>query len=811
MKTQKFYVILTVFLLTAASASAQRRQCIDAGWHFLLGDGSAVLATPSVATQWRTLSLPHDWSVEPEAAAQAGGEVIGPFSSKSIGKDRTGHTVGGEGWYERTLNCTAADLEGRIVLYFEGAYNQSWTYVNGTLAGSNVYGYSSFRYDITDLLHEGANSIVVKVVNAGNNTRWYAGSGIYRHVWLQRTAAVHVDEWDTFLTLQDEGLTLRDGLATGTLAIQTNICNENRSAAKGSICVDILDAEGSIIASAQTPYGKIAPRSRQDISLNLALTDARTWSPEQPVLYDAVISVKDRKGHTLDALTKRIGLRSLTFSATDGFRLNGLPMLLRGGCVHHDNGLLGAAAFDEAETRKLLTLKAQGFNAVRTSHNPPSEHFLDACDEIGLMVIDECFDQWVRAKNPDDYHNYFPTHSDDDLSTLVRRDRNHPSVIIWSIGNEIPGRIDPEGIDAAARLRTDVLKLDATRPVTAAICGWDEGATWDKAGSQWEDKWKVENVKAFESLDIGGYNYLYGRYEPDHVSAPNRVICGLESYPKQASENWTLVERLPYVIGDFVWTAVDYLGEAGIGAAFADREPKFFQDWPWFNAFCGDIDIIGQKKPQSYYRDVVWRQAPVTMAVQMGPSHNNAWGWQLEEQSWTWPNHEGETATVNVYSRAPRVRLYLDNELIGEQAPGNTFWTPFQLAYRPGRLRAVNLNAEGDELPDEAFVLETTGPAVGVRCVYEDSALTTDVNDLAFVTLELVDADGRTITSDCSTQIAITNEGEGELIACGTANPSDMRSFRSTTPTLFRGRALAILRSNGVAGEVKLKAEILNP
>ncbi|MBP3828884.1 MAG: DUF4982 domain-containing protein [Bacteroidaceae bacterium] len=807
---KKLFTILSAILMAAVTVSAQRRQCIDADWHFFLGDGSAVLTTPSVAAQWRSLALPHDWSVEPEAAAQAGGDAIGPFSSKSIGGYRTGHTVGGEGWYERTLNITAGDLDGRVVLYFEGAYNQSWTYVNGTLAGTNVYGYSSFRYDITDLLHEGANSLVVKVVNAGNNSRWYAGSGIYRHVWLQRMATVHVDEWDTFLTLNDEGLTIRDGLATGTLSVKTRLYNEDRSAAKGSVCVDLIDANGSIIASGSTRYGKLAAGRQQDIDLSLPLTNARTWSPEQPVLYDAVISVKDRKGHTLDALTKRIGLRSLAFSATDGFRLNGEDMLLRGGCVHHDNGLLGAAAFDKAETRKLRLLKAQGFNAVRTSHNPPSEHFLDACDELGLMVIDECFDQWVRAKNPDDYHNFFPTHSDDDMSTLVRRDRNHPSVIIWSIGNEIPGRIDPEGTDAAARLRADIRKLDTTRPVTAAICGWDEGSVWDNAGKRWEDKWKVENVKAFESLDIGGYNYLFGRYEPDHATNPDRVMCGLESYAKQASENWTMVERLPYVIGDFVWTAVDYLGESGIGAAYADREPNmFFQDWPWFNANCGDIDLIGQKKPQSYYRDVVWRQAPVTMAVQVGPSHNNGWGWQLEEQSWTWPGHEGENVTVNVYSRASRVRLYLNQELIGEQSPNHTFWTAFNLPYQPGTLRAVNLDAEGHELPAEAFVLETTGPAVGVRCVYEDTTLSADVNDLAFVTLELVDAEGRTITSDCQTQITISNEGAGELIACGTAHPSDMRSFRSTTPTLFRGRALAILRSNGTVGEVKVKAEMV--
>lgn len=797
MKAKHFILTVGLALLTTLTLSAQRKQCIDSEWKFLYGDGSAAVDNPSVANAWRTLTLPHDWSVETEASQAAGGRVVGPFSTNSVGGYQTGFTVGGEGWYQKTLSVTADDLSGRVELYLEGAYNHSWVYVNGTLCHENVYGYMSFRTDVTDKLHTGENNVVVCVQNMGNNSRWYAGSGIYRHVWLLRTDEVHLDEWDTFVqTAENRHVT-----------VTTTVHNESDKAAGGKVDVTILDAEGKPVQQGDASFAGIAANGSQDVTLALTVDGAQTWSPESPYLYSAVISIKDGDGQVVDELRKRFGFRTLSFSATEGFLLNGKNTLLRGGCVHHDNGMLGAAAFDKAETRKLRLIKEQGYNAVRCSHNLPSEHFLDVCDELGLMVIDECFDQWLVAKNTDDYHQYFATHSDEDIRTMVRRDRNHPSIIMWSIGNEIPGRIEPAGMEAAARLRADILALDTTRPITAAICGWDQGDAWNSAGGNWD----AQCAKAFQSLDVGGYNYLYDKYERDHAAAPDRVMCGLESYPKQASENWTLVERHPFIIGDFVWTAMDYIGEAGIGAAFADHNPTMFQPWPWFNGHCGDLDLIGQKKPQSYYKDIVWRQAPVTMAVQPTTSYNNAWGWQLEEQSWTFPGMEGQTVTINAYSRAPRVRLYLNDEVKGEGVPGNTFWCGFYIPYEPGTLRLVNLDGSGNEVAGEEFVLKTTGKATAVRMVYDEGVeqISAEENDLVFVTLELVDEDGNVVSSDYETQLSVSNAGAGELIGCCTGNPNDMQSFRSFTPTVFRGRALAIVRSNGVAGPVRLNVEIL--
>ena len=323
-------------------------------------------------------------------------------------------------------------------------------------------------------------------------------------------------------------------------------------------------------------------------------------------MYSAEVEIV-AAGKTVDVVSTPFGIRKIEVDAERGFRVNGQMLKLKGGCVHHDNGPLGAAAIDRAEERRIELLKANGFNAIRTSHNPPSPAFLDACDRLGMLVVDEAFDCWEQAKNPQDYHLRFKEWSDSDIAAMVRRDRNHPSVVIWSIGNEIPEQFRTNAIPIQKRLREAVLAHDSTRPVTQAICN-----DWGQVTRNWD---KLSDP-AFLHLDIGGYNYLPQKYESDHARHPERVIMGTESYPKDFFEYWSLVEKHPYVIGDFVWTALDYLGESGIGHSVlsSDKDP-FFMSWPWFNAWCGDLDICGFKKPQSFYRDVVWRRSPIEMAV----------------------------------------------------------------------------------------------------------------------------------------------------------------------------------------------------
>ena len=781
----KRFSFLLLMLAACMVANAQRKACFDSDWKFQYGTMKA--ESPNFDdSRWRRIDLPHDWSVETEAASQAG-DNVGPFSRKSIGRDATGHTVGGEGWYRKHFTLTDFDAQReQLGLYFEGAYYEAEVWLNGRRVGQNRYGYSSFRMDITQALRPSGqeNVVAVRVRNEGKNTRWYSGSGLYRHVWLIRTPRLHVDPWDTSIR------------GDGELTITTIVYNDNAGQRQARLSADILAPDGRRVARAKAKT-TVAGQGRQEVTLTARVKHPQHWSPETPRRYRLVLRAEDAQTGQVDRLEQSFGIRTLEFSAERGFLLNGQPTLLRGGCVHHDNGLLGAAAYDRAEDRKLQLLKNEGFNAVRCSHNLPSEHFLDACDSLGLMVIDECFDQWLVAKNPDDYHRHFDRYCEDDLAVMLRRDRNHPSVIMWSIGNEIPGRIEPSGMKAAERLRQTVLRYDTSRPVTAAICDWDN------PGHPWEE----EAERAFQSLDVGGMNYLFHHYEPDHERYPDRIMYGAESFPKRASENWKLVETHPYVIGDFVWTAMDYLGEAGIGSAGIQPEGKeqtFFQAWPWYNGWCGDIDLIGQKKPQSYYRDVVWGRKPVTMAVEtpVPAGHHmsvSLWGWQLEQQSWTFPAiAEGTLLTVNVYSRAPRVRLYLNDELLGEQSTSETFWTAFRVPYRTGELRAVAVN-DGQEAGE--FRLQTTSRPTGLRLTADNQELRANGTDLSYVTIELVDAQGRVVTSDSERSISITVSGDGQLLASGNASPTDMESFRSPSPRLHQGRALAIVRSTRFAGQ----------
>ena len=382
----------------------QRTTCIDRDWRFCYGDGSAAIAQPDVTSGWRLLDLPHDWSVETEAAQAAGGTVVGPFTTASIGGYQTAFTVGGEGWYAKRLSVKGKRHRySRQIIYFEGAYNQTEVYVNGQKLHFNPYGYISFRVDVSDALHEGDNWLLVRVANEGNNSRWYAGSGIYRHVWLIQTPRdAYLDSWNLQATTHQQA----DG--TWQLVVEAPI----EGVAKGQQALQhtLYDAAGRKVVT-------VSGRQSRQV---LRVEQPELWSPDHPYCYQLETQLMAGR-KVKDRLTTRVGFRSLSFTADKGFLLNGQPMLIRGGCVHHDNGLLGAAAFDRAEVRRLQLIKAQGYNAVRTSHGLPSESFLNTCDTLGLMVVDETFDQWLMEKNPDDYHRFFPEHSTSDLQTMIRR------------------------------------------------------------------------------------------------------------------------------------------------------------------------------------------------------------------------------------------------------------------------------------------------------------------------------------------------------------------------------------------------------
>lgn len=720
---------------------------------------------------------------------------IGPFDpSKSEGGDKTGYVVGGIGWYRK--HFTLNESTKLVAVRFDGVYMNAEVWINGHLLGNHPHGYTSFEFDLTPWLKPSGqeNVLAVRVRNEGKNSRWYSGSGIYRHVCLTITEPVHVPTWGMFVTTpevsQDKAL----------VKIASEVRNASRSETDVLIRARVRNAKGKVVNTSEDKLHLPANETRS-IEQSIEVRSPKLWSPDSPDLYSAEVEVVVA-GKTFDVVSTRFGIRKIEVDAEHGFRLNGEMLKLKGGCIHHDNGPLGAAAIDRAEERRVELMKANGFNAIRTSHNPPSPAFLDACDRLGLLVIDEAFDQWNEAKigNTEDYHRFFKDWYQRDIAAMVRRDRNHPSVIMWSIGNEIPEQFRADA--TAKQLREAVLSHDATRLVTAAIC-----SDWGNVARNWD---KLSDP-AFQHLDVAGYNYLPDKYESDHTRHPQRVMYGSESYPKDFFDYWSHVEKHPYVIGDFVWTAMDYFGEAGIGhSVLSNEKDSFFMSWPWFNAWCGDLDVCGFKKPQSYYRDVVWRRSQIEMVLhsRIPPGLHeivSGWGWPDEARSWNWPGREGKPLQVAVYSRCDSVRLELNGKVIGEKpvSAATKLTAKFDVSYEPGELRAIGL-INGKAVAKTT--LKTAGSAKQVRLSADRATLRADRNDLSYITVEIVDEQGA-VVPDAAKSVRFTVTGAGELAATGSAAPNAPASFHAPLRTTYQGRCIAILRPKGDAGKITLIAE----
>ena len=788
MKKLPLFVFTAALLLLSMSpaAYAQRRETLfDAGWKFFKGDMNDGEKETLNDKDWRTIELPHDWSIE-DLPGQSD-SVIGPFTIKSPGGSSTGHVAGGTAWYRKhfSLNNIA---NKKVTIYFDGVYMNSDVWLNGHHLGNHPYGYTPFYYDLTPYLEQNSeNVLAVRVRNEGKNSRWYSGSGIYRHVWLTVTNPVHVQQWGVYITTPDVSQ------KTATVNLVTNFTgNSNMQAFK--LRTRLFDAKNKVVAEKAANI----PGAEEPINQAMQLSNPHLWSPESPYLYHAETDIL-QNGRVIDHVVTSFGVRSIDITAEKGFLLNGSPVKLRGGCVHHDNGPLGAAAYDRAEERKVQLLKQNGFNAVRTSHNPPSQHFLDACDRLGLIVIDEAFDQWERPKNPEDYNLYFDSCWKKDIDAMVLRDRNHPSVVFWSIGNEINERADSSGLAITRKLYDAVKRLDTTRPVTESLCHF-----FDHPGYKWDT-----TAAAYALLDVGGYNYLWRQYEADHAKYPDRIMMGTESFAKEAFENWQQVEKHPYVLGDFVWTAVDYLGEAGIAHTGLDSTRNFpLPKFPWFNSWCGDIDLIGGKKPQSYYRDVVWNRSKLEMLVHapIPEGHKEAvsyWGWPEERHSYTFPGAEGKPLQVNVYTRYETVRLVLNGKIIGEQnASAQTKLTAtFTVNYQPGVLKAIGLK-NGKAV--DSVELKTAGKPARIRLTADRTRIQATPGNLVYITAEVLDEKGQ-LVPDASNLLHFNISGGGEIIATGNADPTGMESMQQPKHKTFEGKCLIIVRSKK-AGKIRLNA-----
>jgi beta-galactosidase len=778
-----------------------------AGWRFHRGDVAGADAPSFDDSAWRTLDVPHDWSIEdlPLESDHGQGAIwsegtnplrVGPFDVyESEGQISTGWTVGGICWYRRSFQVSSPKPE-TTELRFEGVYMNSDVWLNGVHLGNHPYGYTPFAYDLKPHLKEGSNIIAVRVNNTGRNSRWYSGSGIFRKVWLALNGDLRIPEYGVSITTPE--------VSKETATVDVEVSAENgASTAKRAIArVRLVDAAGTTAAESESPF-TIAPNSRATTTCALHIANPRLWSPADPHLYRAQVLIEaDHK--PIDATTLHIGIRKLEIDAAHGLRINGEAIKLQGGCVHHDNGPLGSACIPRAEERRVEILKANGYNAIRTSHNPPSRDFLDACDRHGMLVIDEAFDCWEAGnKNPQDYHLYFKDWWQRDLESMILRDRNHPSVILWSIGNEINERAEPHGVEIGKALAALAHKLDPTRKVTAAICH-----AWDHPGQTWADM-----QPAFTYLDVGGYNYQWQQYEKDHVKYPDRIMAGTESFPNEAFQNWRAVEANSFVLGDFVWTAIDYLGESGIGHASIKSGPGtdvFSPPYPWFNSYCGDIDLIGNKKPQSYFRDIVWHRSKVEMAVQRPipagyTEHISMWGWSDELRSWTWPGFENTPMRVRVYTRGDQVKLQLNGKEVGSKnlTEQDGLRAEFTVPYSPGELKAIAYQG-GSEIG--SIVFNTVGKAHKLLLTPDRPKLDASRDDLSYVMVQVVDEKGQQLP-DAVVPVTFTLDGPVEIAAVGSANPNDVSSFRQPQHKTFHGTCVVIVRPKGPSGTVQVRAE----
>ncbi|MEO8887358.1 MAG: glycoside hydrolase family 2 TIM barrel-domain containing protein [Mucilaginibacter sp.] len=769
----------------------------DENWKFYKGDATGAETNTFDDRSWRVVDLPHDWSIEP-LPNQSPGEVIGPFTRKSPGATATGYTLGGTAWYRKTFTLKAGSPYKQSLIRFDGVYMNCEVWVNGKLLATHPYGYTAFDVDISNAVKPNGqpNIIAVKVQNEGKTSRWYSGSGIYRHVWLVSKQPVHIEQDGVWVTTESLSAD------KARIKVSASLDNETGKNATVQLSVKLIGPDGKVVQIVKAPPMQVAGADKQ-ITQYLNVSKPKAWSVEKPDLYTAEVEVF-ANGKVTDKSKATFGIRTIHFDASTGFTLNGKRVLLKGGCMHNDNGFLGSATIDRAEERRVELMKANGFNAIRTSHNPPSKQFLDACDRNGVLVIDEAFDMWERQKNAQDYHLYFKDWWQKDLQSLIYRDRNHPSVIFWSIGNEINERVDSLGLAIEKRLVAEVKRLDNTRPVTEAICSF-----YDHPNYKWES-----TIPAFAMLDVGGYNYMRSEYESDHKLHPERVMMGTESYPKDAFEYWMQVKKNPYVIGDFVWTAMDYFGETGLGNSRLSDEPGrgLLKQFPWFNGFCGDIDITGSKKPQMLYRDVLWENSMMEITVHAPIPEGkkeivSQWGWPNEWQNWNWAGNEGKMMDVRVFSNYPLIRLELNGKVIGEQRSGEDtkLIAAFKVPYQPGVLKAIAIK-DGKEVASKQ--LSTTGKPAKIKLIADRTNIKADRNDLSYVKIAITDAAGN-IIPDADIPVKLSVAGDGEIAGSGSASPNDMESVNSPVCKTYRGQALAILRplKNNKSGSIKLKAE----
>lgn len=781
-----------------------------------------------------TANLPHDAMISEKRHRE------------SPGKSAYGYFTGGDYEYTKSFFVEEKDMDKTFVLEFEGIFNRGRVYVNNTLVGTSHYGYTGLSMDITPHLNFGAeNTVLVKVTNADiASSRWYTGSGLYRPAWLYVGGPVRIEHNGLKITTPD----VDERISTVTTSIQ--LAYDGKLQKRVMLRTLIRDNCGTVVAQETTPctlfYGNV-PNVKQRIYVR----DAKLWCPEEPNLYTCEVSVLDGNV-VVDETHSTFGIRSIVINPMEGIKLNDNAIKLRGGCVHHDNGPLGAANFEAAEERRVRILKEAGFNSIRVSHNSTSRAMLNACDKLGMLVMEELYDVWTQSKSQYDHALNFADTWELDVEDMVQKDFNHPCVFMYSIGNEIFGLHTHSGAAWNRKLADRVRELDPSRFVTNAINGlevvnenvaevmndlgiitMDEmtdkavGAKSGDINDLMTDLMGMQNdvaahdcvatalAETYGALDLVGFNYMRGVYDIYKDRFPNMVYYGSETLPPDIDLNWEKVKRIPACIGDYCWTAWDYIGEAGIGVEEYNVRAKFQKDYPVYLAYCGDMDILGNRRPMSYFREIVWglRKEPY-IAVQL-PAHYNdriattPWVTAETVSSWTWTGFEGKRCRVEVFSAADEVELKINGKSQGRLPTGkaNRFKAIFDVVYEPGTVEAVAHYACGEMT---SYVLHTASEAVTLKVDCDKTKLS--AGDIAYLDIALVDADGNLNTAS-SRKITVLVEGQGVLQALASADPRSEENFFDSKRTPFYGRAQAIIRSKQETGEicVTISAESCDP
>ncbi len=785
--------IIIVFLICLAfQVQAQMRevQLLDTGWRFLNKEIPTTNLSQIDDSSWQTVTVPHDWAIAGPFDMTIDMQKVTVIEDGDRGaKLRTGRTGAlpcfGIGWYRKALTISKADEGKRIFVEFDGAMSRSKVYLNGVYIGEWPYGYSSFSFELTKFVQFGKENILsVRLENKEESSRWYSGAGIYRNVRLVKTAPIRVANWGTYITTPV--VTDQKG--------EVNIKTEIDGGETVQLITEIFDANGKKIASTKSEGNKAFEQK-------LKVNKPSLWSPETPILYTAVSKVFVGKTQT-DEYKTTFGFRTIRFDKDKGFFLNGKYTKFKGVCLHHDLGSIGAAVSHRATERQLVMMKEMGVNAIRTSHNPPSLELLKICDSIGLMVQVESFDEWKNGKNSNGYGEFFDAWAEKDLTAMIKRDRNHPSVVMWSIGNEIREQGMPEGAAMAKFLTKISHDLDPTRPVSAGFNNW---------------KGAIKNGLAAE-VDLVGFNYAPDFYDKMRKENPTFTIYGSETastvssrgeykFPVvQSKKAWytdyqltsydletcswadlpdfefQYQDDLEFVAGEFVWTGFDYLGEPS----------PYNEGTPARSSYFGIVDLAGIPKDRYYLYQSKWSDKPVLHVL----------------PHWTWPDRLNQKVPVFVYTNYPKAELFVNGKSMGTRVKDKSsmlkryrlMWD--DVIYEPGEIKVVAYDAN-DKIVAEK-IIKTAGETYSIKLTADRQTIKADGKDLSFVTVELLDKDGN-LCPRAANLLFFDVTGAGKLKAVCNGDATDQTSFASKYMRTFNGKLVVTVESDSTAGEITLK------